>query len=74
MLYLFGAVGFLAGFYAGILMLKPALRKVSNQELRTDKSLAWKVGWIPWAMALLGLLLAYWGYTYIFLADFEIIH
>ena len=71
MLYLFGAVGFIAGFYAGILMLKPALRRVSNKDLRTDKSLAWKVGWVPWVMALLGLGLAYLCYEYVFLSEID---
>lgn len=66
---MFGAVGFILGFYAGILMLKPSLRKYSNQELRTNKDLAKKVGWIPWLMAFVGLGVGYLGYEYIFLSD-----
>lgn len=66
MLYLFGFLGFCAGFYAGLQMLKPALKRYSNQDLRTNKELARKVGWIPWAMALFGLGLGYFGYDWAF--------
>ncbi len=71
MSYLFGIVGFCAGFYAGLMMLKPALRRISNQDLRTDKKLALKVGWIPWVMALLGLWLGLYGYEYIVLGGYD---
>ena len=47
-------------------MLKPALKRYSNQDLRTNKELARKVGWIPWAMALFGLGLGYFGYDWAF--------
>jgi hypothetical protein len=64
MVYLLGFFGFCAGFYAGLMMLKPALRRYSNRDLVSDKALARKVGWIPWAMALLGLALGIYGYDW----------
>ncbi|MCB9963639.1 MAG: hypothetical protein H6855_01210 [Rhodospirillales bacterium] len=62
MVYLFGFFGFCAGFYAGLMMLKPLLRGKSNLALKTDRSLALKYGWIVWIVALLGCALGIYGY------------
>lgn len=66
MTYVFGFVGFCVGFYAGLMMLKPAMRRYSNQELMTDKQLAKKVGWIPWVIALLGMALGIYAFDILY--------
>ena len=55
MVYLMGTIGFLAGFYAGLMILRALLRGKTNDELKTNKSLWWKYGWIVWITAFFGI-------------------
>jgi len=66
MTYLFGFAGFCAGFYAGLMMLKPAMRRYSNRQLMTDKQLAKKVGWIPWVVAFIGMGLGIYAFDILY--------
>lgn len=51
MVYVFGIVGFFAGFALGVLMLKVLLRGRSNKELLEDTGLKWTYGLFVWIVA-----------------------
>lgn len=59
-----GFIGFLFGFYAGLLILKVRLRDKTREELMTDKTLWWRNGWIVWATALFGVWLGLKSYAF----------
>lgn len=67
MVYFFGFLGFCAGFYAGLMAIKPLVRGKTNMELKTDKNLAKKYGWIAWIFALLGCAIGIYVYQIFYL-------
>ena len=64
MIYFSAFLGFVAGFYAGLMILKSRLRGVSNDELQNNKSLWWKYGWIVWVTAFLGLFFGIYSWSW----------
>ena len=67
MIYLFGTLGFIAGFFLGQLFLLRILRNVPKDELMLNKSLHWKYGVLNWAVALITAASAVYLYKYFFL-------
>lgn len=57
MIYLFGIIGFILGFAAGLAIINMFLRNYSGRELLKDKSLRWSYGLAVWLFAALGT----WG-------------
>ncbi len=53
MVYLFGILGFVVGFGAGLMFIHFLLRNKSRRELLEDDSLKWKFGMLTWGMAAL---------------------
>lgn len=51
MVYLVGTIGFIAGFFFGLLLLNFFLRHKTNEELLNDEYLKWKYGIICWSVA-----------------------
>lgn len=62
MVYLFGTIGFIAGFIIGQMVLYFFLRNKTNRELVEDKSLKTKYGLLNWGLAIL--------FSYIFVQIF----
>ncbi len=63
MLYIFGLLGFVLGFIAGMIVIQMFLRHYSSRALLTDKSLRWTYGLFVWILAGLGAWLGYWVYN-----------
>lgn len=55
MVYIFAIVGLLAGFYAGLMLLKVLLKSYSRQDLMQDRKLWRKYGTLCWLVALAGM-------------------
>lgn len=51
MVYLFGVLGFIGGFMAGLILINVFLQNVSREKLMTDKSLRWTYGFAVWLIA-----------------------
>lgn len=66
MVYLFGTLGFIAGFIAGQIVLARLLRGVSRDRLLEDKSLRWKYGLLNWVIAIGTAAAAVWLYDVAF--------
>jgi len=66
MIYVIGTVGFLFGFYAGLMILRVLLRGKTNAELTTDKSLWWKYGWVVWVTSFAGVWIGFQIYTILY--------
>ncbi len=60
MVYLFGVLGFIGGFMAGLLVINIFLRGISNTELVSNKSLRWTYGVAVWIFAGLGIYAGLW--------------
>lgn len=54
MVYLFGVLGFLGGFMAGLIVINVFLQNISREKLMKDKSLRWTYGVAVWIMAGIG--------------------
>ncbi len=54
MLYLYGLIGFVLGFFGGLAVVNLFLRHYSAQQLVKDKSLRWTYGLAVWIFAGLG--------------------
>ncbi len=57
MIYLYGVIGFILGFAAGLCVINLFLRHYSSRELLKDRSLRWTYGLAVWLFAALGV----WG-------------
>lgn len=66
MIYLFGVIGFVLGFVAGLFVINMFLKNYSGRELRRDKSLRWTYGLAVWIFAGLGA----WGGVWFFERSF----
>lgn len=55
MVYLFGLMGFLGGFMAGLLVINIFLRGVSRNDLLHNRSYRWTYGVAVWLFAALGV-------------------
>lgn len=62
MMYLFGALGFVVGFFAGVFIISMFLKGYSKKELVHDKSLRWTYGVAVWLFAALGTWGGVWFY------------
>ena len=62
MVYLFGVIGFVLGFGAGLFVINLYLRTYSKSELVKNKSLRWTYGLAVWIFAGLGAALGVWLY------------
>lgn len=62
MVYLFGIIGFLGGFAAGLLVISRFLKDVGNRDLLANKSLRWTYGLAVWLAAALGACIGVWMY------------
>ena len=51
MIYLVATAGLIAGFVAGLVILRVLLRDKSSEELRNDKNLRWRYGTLCWLIA-----------------------
>ncbi len=51
MVYVFGTIGFLAGFCLGILILNGLLKNRSKKDLLEDRGLKWTYGLFVWLVA-----------------------
>ncbi len=60
MVYLFGVVGFVAGFAGGLLIIQQFLKGYAAKELLHNKSLRWTYGLAVWAFAGIGAWLGVW--------------
>lgn len=58
MVYLFAVIGFVLGFYAGLMLLKRLLKDYSRAELVQNRSLWRKYGSLCWLIAFAGMGLA----------------
>ena len=63
MIYLFGAIGFVLGFTAGMFVINLFLRTYSTSQLVKDKSLRWTYGFAVWVFAALGAWIGVWLYN-----------
>ncbi|MBN8520759.1 MAG: hypothetical protein J0L77_02520 [Alphaproteobacteria bacterium] len=63
MVYVFGIVGFLGGFAAGVFVIGQILRGRSRTELIQNKSLRWTYGLMVWVLAGLGAWAGVWLYA-----------
>lgn len=54
MVYLFGILGFIGGFVAGLIIINIFLQNVSRDTLLKDKSLRWTYGVAVWLIAAAG--------------------
>lgn len=66
MVYLFGTLGFIAGFILGQMVLAYLLRGVSRDRLLEDKSLRWKYGLLNWVIAVGTAAAVVWLYDTLF--------
>lgn len=62
MVYLFGAIGLVLGFVAGLFVINIFLRTYSKSELVRNKSLRWTYGVAVWIFAALGSWGGVWFY------------
>lgn len=62
MVYLFGGIGLVLGFIAGLVVINLFLRTYSKSELVQNKSLRWTYGLSVWVFAVLGAWLGVWFY------------
>jgi undecaprenyl pyrophosphate phosphatase UppP len=62
MIYLFGIVGFILGFAAGLVVISLFLKGYSRRQLTGDKSLRWTYGFAVWVFAALGTYGGIWLY------------
>lgn len=62
MVYVFGAIGFVVGFAAGLFVINLYLRAYPTSELVKNKSLRWTYGLAVWIFAGLGTALGVWLY------------
>lgn len=60
MVYLFGVIGFVLGFVAGLTVINLFLKTYSKSELVRNKSLRWSYGLAVWVFAGLGVWLGVW--------------
>lgn len=67
MVYLFGIVGFIGGFAAGLLIINQFLKDMSRRTLMEDKSLHRTYGVAVWLMAVLGSYIGVWMHGRYFL-------
>lgn len=51
MIYLVAITGLIAGFFAGLVILRMMLRDKSPHELKHDTSLRWRYGTLCWLIA-----------------------
>lgn len=51
MIYIFGTVGFFAGFMLGQIVLAYLLRGRTQEELLNDRGLRWRYGTLAWLIA-----------------------
>lgn len=63
MVYLFGIVGFAAGFAGGLFVINLFLRAYPTSQLVKDKSLRWTYGLAVWIFAGIGTLAGVWLYN-----------
>ena len=63
MIYLFGLIGFILGFVAGMFVINLFLRTYSTSQLVKDKSLRWTYGFAVWVFAALGTGAGIWLYN-----------
>lgn len=54
---MYGLIGFIMGFVAGMLANAYLLRGIPRAELRNNKKLRTRFGLLNWGMALLGLII-----------------
>ena len=66
MIYVFGVVGFIIGFVAGLFIINMFLKQLSRRDLVEDKSLRWTYGLAVWIMGALGA----WGGTWLYSRSF----
>lgn len=66
MVYLFGIIGFVLGFSAGLIIINLFLKNYTGRQLRQDKSLRWTYGLAVWIFAGLGA----WGGVWLFERSF----
>lgn len=52
--YLFGSIGFIVGFIAGLVVIHLFLRGYTKHQLVSDKSLRWTYGLAVWVFAAIG--------------------
>ena len=57
-MWIYGVLGFLIGFIAGMAANFYLLKDVSRENLRNDKKLRNRYGALNWGMAFLGMLIA----------------
>lgn len=62
MIYLFGLIGFVVGFAAGLFIIHLFLRSHTRRDLVQDKSLRWTYGLAVWIFAALGVWGGIWFY------------
>lgn len=62
MVYLFGGIGLVLGFVAGLVVINLFLKNYSKGELVGNKSLRWSYGLAVWVFAALGVWLGVWFY------------
>lgn len=62
MIYVFGAIGFVLGFIAGLVIVGLFLRHYTSRELIKDRSLRWTYGLAVWIFAGLGAWCGVWFY------------
>ena len=60
MVYLFGILGFLGGFMAGLIVINIFLHNVSKQDLLTTRSYRWTYGLAVWVFAGIGSYAGMW--------------
>jgi undecaprenyl pyrophosphate phosphatase UppP len=60
MVYLFGILGFIGGFMAGLIVINIFLQNVSRDKLLGDKSLRWTYGLAVWVIAGIGVYAGLW--------------
>lgn len=64
MVYVFGIVGFILGFFVGQILLLALLKGVSNKELLHNKTIQWTYGILNWACAGIGAYVLSFLYQY----------
>lgn len=63
MVYLFGFIGFVLGFAAGLFVINLFLRSYRTSELLRNRSLRWTYGVAVWVFAALGTTAGVWLYN-----------
>lgn len=63
MVYLFGFLGFVLGFAAGLFVINLFLRTYKAAELIENRSLRWTYGVAVWIIAALGATAGVWLYN-----------